>query len=77
MEHNDISLSLKQEEAVVLFEFLSRFSNSEKLEIKDQAEERVLWDLCSFLEESLSEPLHGNWKELLEKARNSVRDTQA
>jgi hypothetical protein len=76
MEQNNISLPLKRDEAVVLFEFLSRYSNSEKLEIEDQAEARVLWDLCCFLEEALPEPLRENWKDVLEKARESVRDAK-
>jgi hypothetical protein len=40
-----------------LFEFVSRFTNEEKLEIVDQAEERVLWDIGSTLEKMLAAPL--------------------
>lgn len=70
-----IDLSLTKDEALVLFEFLSRFSESNsKLTIEDQAEERVLWNLCCDLEKNLVEAFCGNYDELLEKARERVRD---
>jgi hypothetical protein len=44
-KHNDTSgvqISLTADEALVLFEFLSRFEKSNELSIVDQAEERAL-----------------------------------
>jgi hypothetical protein len=58
-----ISLELTPSEALVLFEFLSRFSDDDVLVLEDQAEERVLWDLCASLESILARAfrreLHG------------------
>ena len=71
-----LKLTLSQEEALVLFEFLSRFSDNEKLSIEDQAEERVLWDICCDLESELVEPLKENYSQLLEIARTKVRDKE-
>jgi hypothetical protein len=70
----DVNLTLAKEEALVLFEFLSRFSNREELRIDDQAEARVLWDLCCLLEKELTEPLAHDYADALKSARASVRD---
>jgi len=69
-----ISIDLTPSEALVLFEFLSRFSDEDVLTLEDQAEERVLWDLCASLESVLVEPFAENYQELLDRARAEVRD---
>ena len=69
-----LSLRLSENEALVLFEFVSRFSEQRKLTIEDQAEERMLWDICSSLEKELTAPLNPDYAELLAKAREIVRD---
>jgi hypothetical protein len=67
-----ITITLSQSEALVLFEFLSRFSDSEKLTIEHAAERSVLWDICASLEKSLAEPLSKDYQALLQMARDSV-----
>jgi hypothetical protein len=74
MTEGKVTIKLSPSEALVLFDFVSRFSNNEKLEIVDQAEERVLWDVCAMLEKILAEPFSENYSELLAKAREEVRD---
>ncbi len=69
-----ITIELSQNEALVLFEFLSRFSDEAELHIEDQAEERVLWDMCCVLEKHLVQPFSPDYEALLEKARADVRD---
>jgi len=76
MSTEKVNIELSNSEALILFEFLSRFRDNEKLEIVDQAEERVLWDILSDLETKLTDPLKPNYLELLEKARNEVRDEE-
>jgi hypothetical protein len=71
---SEIALRLTHSEALVLFEFLSRFSENKRLEILDLAEERVLWDLEAQLEKTLVEPFQGDYIEVLRKARIEVRD---
>ena len=73
-DKEQIAIKLSSLEAIVLFEFLSRFSNEGKLELIDQAEERVLWNICADLESILVEPFMENYHELLTKAREAVRD---
>jgi hypothetical protein len=74
--HSDkqIQLSLTADEAVVLFEFVRRFSELDTLTIADQAEERVLWNVCCIFEKGLLASLEGNWTDLLKQARNRLRD---
>jgi hypothetical protein len=74
MNDERIKIELSSSEALVLFEFLSRFSSEGKLEIVDPAEERVLWDICSLLEAGLAAPLDPDYRALLAKAQAAVRD---
>ena len=61
-------------EALVLFEFLSRFSEEGRLTIEHQAEQRVLWGLCAVLETQLVEPFRSDYDQLLRNARDLVAD---
>lgn len=70
----DVTLSLSRDEALVLFEFLSRFSDDNNLRIDHLAEARVLWDLCCMLEATLDEPLREDYLERLHRAREVVCD---
>jgi hypothetical protein len=71
-----ITIELDPAEALVLFDFLTRFSDKATLEIEDQAEARVLWDVCCLLERQLVEPFMPDYYNLLEKARDEVRDKE-
>jgi hypothetical protein len=71
-----VTLSLSDAEALVLFEFLSRFANDEVLAIEDQSEARVLWNLQASLEKELSEAFREDYLRLLETARNVIRDKE-
>jgi hypothetical protein len=54
---NDIALTLTGDEALVLFEWLSRGSDlGEPAPFEDQAEARVLWNVHALLESSLTAP---------------------
>ena len=77
MTEEKVTIELSRSEALVLFEFVSRFSNDEKLEIVDQAEERVLWDVCAMLEKILAAPLSQSYSDLLAEAREEVRDRKS
>jgi len=70
----EVILSLSKDEALILFDFLSRFSEKDILKIEDQAEERVLWNLYCDLEKKLVESFQENYRKLLLKARNNIRD---
>ena len=68
-----VNLTLTGSDALVLFEFLSRFGGSDELTIEDPAEERALWDLTAQLEKVLVEPFDPNWVDILARARRRVR----
>lgn len=71
-----VVIELSSAHALVLFELLSRFNDDDKLEIQDQAEARVLWDICGDLENALVEPFRSDYTQLLQKARDAVRDKE-
>ena len=73
---DEITLPLSKPEALVLFEFLSRYTQNDRLDIQDQAEQRVLWDLCAQLEKTLSEPFRPDYDSILSAARDTVRDRE-
>lgn len=73
--NSGISIELRREEALVLFDWLARFNENGKTEIfKDQSEQRVLWDIESLLEKELNEVFKDDYSEILSKARKEVRD---
>ena len=75
MSDDKINIELSKEGAIVLFEFLRRFNqNSDLDKIEDQSEQRVLWDIECVLEKELTNPFRSDYKEIVEKAREKVRD---
>lgn len=73
----NVEISLTADEALVLFECLSRFSDSGALSIVDQAEERALWNLCALFQKTLMPPFQENCLEQLKQARDRLRDDLA
>jgi len=72
-----VHLELSADEALVFFEFVSRFTDSDQLSIADQSEARALWNLCALLEKQLSEPFSPRYSELLARARERLRDNDS
>ncbi|WP_417442056.1 hypothetical protein [Idiomarina sp.] len=72
----EVSIKLTKDEALVLFELLSRFSSSDVFSIQDQAEERALWNLTCTFEKLLSEPFSDDWTEIISAARKRLRDEE-
>jgi hypothetical protein len=69
-----IRIELDADEALVLHAWISRMNKRDAIEFEDQAEQRVLWDVESLLEESLAEPFLEEYDSLLAAARDRVRD---
>ena len=67
-----VDIELSKEEALILFEVLSRYSESEELTVCDDAERQSLWNLCSALEKELSEPFSKDWKSALHSAKDKL-----
>ena len=73
--NKNVSLSLSDDEALVLFEWLSKFNGEEHPSLfQDQAEQRVLWDLEAVLEEVISVTFDKDYINILSKARENIRD---
>ncbi len=72
----DINITLTNDEALVLFEMLSRFTDSNILTIVHQAEERALWNLNCLIEETLVDIVKPNYIELLQAARSRLKDDE-
>jgi hypothetical protein len=75
-DSNVVNISLNRDEAIVLFEFLTRYSEApQKLRIEHQSEQRVLWDMQAQLESTLQEPINNpSYEKRVAEARESVRD---
>jgi hypothetical protein len=72
-----MNLSLTQDQALVLFEWLTREDDKGGLPIAHEAEQKVLWNIEAQLERALIEPLQGDYAALLMAARErlgSLRD---
>jgi hypothetical protein len=67
---------LSREEALVLFEWITRFNKSPGTTFEDQAEERVLWNIEAILESVLVEPFRPDYSAQLARARDAVRDSE-
>ena len=68
------SIELTEDEALVLFEFIKRFSDQDQLRIEDLSERRALWNLGSLLEKQLIAPFRTEYTSLLDAARARLRD---
>ena len=75
-----VVIELSEDEALVLDSWLSRFNSQEledghvRIELEDQAEQRVLWDIECMLERQLAAPLAADYLDQLAAARATVRD---
>ena len=74
MQSKSVKIELTSDAALVLYDWLARFNQREEIDVADQAEERVLFDLESMLEKALVAPLQSDYAELLVHARSHVRD---
>jgi hypothetical protein len=76
MGHPGHNINLSRDSALVLFELLSRASSGGIVRPVDSAEQRAVWDLEAELERLLPEPFLANYAELLEAARERMRNDQ-
>jgi hypothetical protein len=74
MRSKRVKIGLTSDEALVLYDWLTRFNQQAHTDFADQAEERVLFDLEGMLEKALAAPLQSDYADLLAQARSNVRD---
>ena len=70
----EVNITLTEDEAWVLFELTRRFSDSNKLNIEDKAEERALWNLCCIFEKTLHQESEIEYKEFITQCRDRLQD---
>ena len=75
-----VVVTFRQEEVFVLSEMLDRW-NKDGIDRRpelfdDQAEQRVLWDLCASLEPTIDDAFAPTYSEALARARAAIRDPQ-
>jgi hypothetical protein len=68
-----VKIELTLDEALVLFDMLHRFEETEMLDIQHPAEEQALWGLSNLLERQLVEPFRHDYGEILDQARARLR----
>lgn len=68
-----ITVQLTDDEAIVLFDYLQRFSNTGNLELEDKAEQIALWNLTCLLEKKMVTPFTTDFPAFLQQARDRLR----
>jgi hypothetical protein len=67
-----MKLELTDDQALVLFEWLSRIDESEAMSYEHDAERQVLWAVHGQLEKALAQPFRQEYKSLLDGARSRI-----
>lgn len=67
-----LTLSLMQDQALVLFDWLSREDSKQSLPTEHEAEQKVLWLLEGMLERALVAPLQPGYPAAVSAARERV-----
>ena len=70
-----VRITLSENEALVLFDLLSRNPEADSIQISDQAEHHALWNLESMLESQLGSVISDAHALDLSRARAELRDT--
>ncbi len=65
-----------RDEALVLFDWLSRFTGSGAFDSLSPAEQRVLWNLEAGLEKALSEVVGADYGERVSAARSRIASAE-
>jgi hypothetical protein len=69
-----VTVTLTEDEAIVLYAWLSRIDESDSADFADQAEQRLLWDLIAMLETQIDSVLSAQYQDEVAIARSRVRD---
>ncbi|MBL7787104.1 MAG: hypothetical protein JNM36_14435 [Chitinophagales bacterium] len=76
-KNGNIAIIFNEEEALVLLEWLHNFNQEEHSTLfQDQAEKRILFDIEAELEKVVSATFDNNYREILLKARQKIRDVE-
>jgi hypothetical protein len=73
MDQKAVTFELTSSQALVLFDFLSRFNAQDDKTFEDESERLVLSELECLLETKLPEPFEEGYSTLLREARCTIR----
>lgn len=69
-----VMITLSKEEALVLAALLATMpDDANSLDLDDEINRQVIWNLKSLLEKELVEPFRDDYEELLANARENIR----
>lgn len=68
-----MKLELTEQQALVLYDWLTRFDEKDAYPVDDRAEEYVLWSLHGQLEKALSQPFRADYRQLVDEARSHIK----
>ena len=71
-----MQIEISKNEALVLFEFLSRYSETDVLSIEHKAEQQALYNLACAFEKNMTDPFRPDYKRTLELARKKLQNDQ-
>jgi hypothetical protein len=71
-----MKIELNRNEALVLTDFLLRFTDKDVLSIEHEGEEQLLYDLLAKLESKVPELVDSDYKNLLNIARRSILEDE-
>ena len=74
MDDEPVRLVLSQDEALVLFEWLARYDETDQLSVDGPAERLALWRLHGGLEKVSVAPFKADYAEQLHRARDRLRE---
>lgn len=69
---SSVTLSLTHDQALVLFEWLTREDGKEGFPTEHEAEQKVLWEIEAQLEKALVEPLQPDYAASVSAARKRL-----
>ena len=77
MRSKKVNIEVTSDEALGLYDWLTRFNQRAEADFADQAEERILFDLEAMLEKALAASVQSDYADVLAQARSNVRDACA
>ena len=76
MAQLDVPLVLSRDEALVLFDLLHRWEDSDRVDQPQHKGEQIaLWNLSALLESALTEPFNRDYSRLVAQARERLCST--
>lgn len=67
-----VTITLRKDEALVLFEMLANATDAASIPIRDDSERRAIWNLAALFEKTLVEPFMKDYREIVNEAKRRI-----